>query len=76
MFYEVHGSPKKKSIIIHDVLKRNNYENSMAIMIGDAHEDQLAANKNGIDFYLVMNEFNQELDKNLCTFSSYNFLHI
>ncbi len=76
MFYEVHGSPKKKSIIIHDFLKRNNYENSMAIMIGDAHEDQLAANKNGIDFYLVMNEFNQELDKNLCTFSSCNFLHI
>jgi len=75
-FEEIHGSPKKKSDIIYDYIKRNSYTNSETIMIGDSREDKIAAKNNDIDFYLVMNEFNEDIEKNQCTYSSHNFLKI
>lgn len=65
-FHEVHGSSRKKSVIVKDILERYRLIPSKVLFIGDAQTDFEAAQENKIDFYL------RETDYNLETFRSVN----
>lgn len=57
-FHEVHGSSRKKSIIVEDVLGRFHFSRAEVLFIGDAQTDYQAALDNGIDFYLRKTNYN------------------
>ena len=50
-FLSINGSPKIKSEIVKDILKKNNYKKEETILIGDSIIDYKAAKKNNIEFY-------------------------
>jgi phosphoglycolate phosphatase-like HAD superfamily hydrolase len=60
-FREIYGSPKLKTDMIADVLKRQDVKSSEAIMIGDSDVDMLAANANSITFLLRRTPINKNL---------------
>ena len=49
-FKEVHGSPRKKEIIVRDICDRFGFENSRCLFIGDAMTDYRAAKDAGVPF--------------------------
>ena len=49
-FKEVHGSPKKKDIIVRDICDRYGYKNNRCLFIGDAMTDYRAAKDAGVPF--------------------------
>lgn len=59
-FREVHGSSRKKSVIVKDLLKRFCLSSSEVLFIGDAQTDYQAALENGLDFYLRKTNYNSE----------------
>jgi phosphoglycolate phosphatase-like HAD superfamily hydrolase len=62
-FREVHGAPKKKAVVIKDVLKRLNYLSDQAMVVGDSGTDLQAARENKVSFLLRKTPFNQDLQK-------------
>lgn len=59
-FREVHGSSRKKSLIIMDILERFLLSPSEVLFIGDAQTDYQAALENGLDFYLRKTDYNTD----------------
>ena len=57
-FREVHGSSRKKSGIVKDILERYHLTPSEVLFIGDAQTDYEAALENGLDFYLRKTDYN------------------
>lgn len=57
-FKEVLGSPKNKSELINDLMKKYNIKNNNGIMIGDAISDYNAAMDNSLKFIAVKNNEN------------------
>jgi HAD superfamily hydrolase (TIGR01549 family) len=49
-FCEVHGSPRVKTEIVHDIIKRFNYSPPNCLFLGDAITDYEAAKENGVHF--------------------------
>ena len=60
LFSEVHGSSRKKTIIVNDILKRFDLTPSEVLFIGDAQTDYYAALNNGLDFYLRKTDYNSD----------------
>lgn len=60
LFREVHGSSRKKTIIINDILQRFDFNPSEVLFIGDAQTDYDAALDNGLDFYLRKTDYNSD----------------
>ena len=58
LFREVHGSSRKKTIIVNDILQRFDLNPSEVLFIGDAQTDYNAAIDNGLDFYLRKTDYN------------------
>lgn len=63
-FREVHGSSRKKSLIIKDILERFLLSPSEVLFIGDAQTDYQAALENGLDFYLRKTDYNADWFEN------------
>jgi len=59
-FREVHGSSRKKSIIVKDIVARYHLTPSEVLFIGDAQTDYQAALENGLDFYLRKTDYNSD----------------
>jgi phosphoglycolate phosphatase-like HAD superfamily hydrolase len=59
-FREVHGSSRKKTIIVKDILERFHLEPPEVLFIGDAQTDYQAALENKIDFYLRETDYNSD----------------
>ncbi len=59
-FHEVHGSSRKKSVIVKDILKRFLLSPSDVLFIGDAQTDYQAASEHGLDFYLRKTDYNSD----------------
>ena len=49
-FIEVHGSPRKKEKIIHDIIARYRFEPERSLFIGDSIGDYYGAVANGVQF--------------------------
>lgn len=60
LFCEVHGSSRKKTIIVNDILQRFDLNPSDVLFIGDAQTDYKAALENGLDFYLRKTDYNTD----------------
>ena len=60
LFREVHGSSRKKTTIVNDILKRFHLESPEVLFIGDAQTDYQAALENKIDFYLRATDYNSD----------------
>lgn len=61
-FREMHGSPKRKSEIIRDVLERYALNKDQVVFVGDAVSDQVAAKETGVNFIMrISSESNQEI---------------
>jgi phosphoglycolate phosphatase-like HAD superfamily hydrolase len=71
-FKEVHGSSKKKAIIINDILERFHLDPHEVLFIGDAQTDYNAALDTGLDFYLRKTDYNSDWfeDKPCITYQS------
>ena len=59
-FREVHGSSRKKSTIVKDIIVRYHLTPSEVLFIGDAQTDYYAALENGLDFYLRKTDYNSD----------------
>lgn len=59
-FNEVHGSSRKKAVIVKDILERYQLSPSKVLFIGDAQTDYQAALDNEIDFYLRKTDYNSD----------------
>ena len=59
-FREVHGSSRKKSLIVKDILERFHLNPSKVLFIGDAQTDYHAALENCLDFYLRKTDYNSD----------------
>lgn len=59
-FREVHGSSRKKTTIVNDILERFFLTPSEVLFIGDAQTDYQAALDNGLDFYLRKTDYNSD----------------
>ena len=59
-FREVHGSSRKKTIIVNDILERHHLNPSDVLFIGDAQTDYKAALENDLDFYLRKTDYNTD----------------
>ena len=59
-FREVHGSSRKKVIIVKDILERFHLSPAEVLFIGDAQTDYQAALDNKIDFYLRETDYNSQ----------------
>lgn len=59
-FREVHGSSRKKSTIVKDIIARYHLTPSEVLFIGDAQTDYQAAVENGLDFYLRKTDYNSD----------------
>lgn len=59
-FQEVHGSSRKKSRIVNDILERFHLAPSEVLFIGDAQTDYKAALETGLDFYLRKTDYNSD----------------
>ena len=59
-FHEVHGSSRKKSTIVKDIVARYHLTPSEVLFIGDAQTDYQAALENGLDFYLRKTDYNSD----------------
>ena len=59
-FREVHGSSRKKFVIVKDILERFHLNPSEVLFIGDAQTDYHAALENGLDFYLRKTDYNSD----------------
>jgi HAD superfamily hydrolase (TIGR01549 family) len=57
-FLEIHGSSKKKSVIVKDILEKYHFTPCDVLFIGDAQTDYQAALDNGLDFYLRKTDYN------------------
>lgn len=57
-FREVHGSSRKKSTIVKDIISRYHLTPSEVLFIGDAQTDYQAALENGLHFYLRKTDYN------------------
>ena len=57
-FREVHGSSRKKTVIVNDILERFQLTPAEVLFIGDAQTDYQAALDNGLDFYLRKTDYN------------------
>ena len=57
-FREVHGSSRKKSTIVKDIIARYHLTPSEVLFIGDAQTDYQAALENGLHFYLRKTDYN------------------
>lgn len=55
-FVEVHGSPRKKTDIICDILDRKRYSASECLFLGDAMTDFEAAKNTGVNFIGIVTE--------------------
>jgi phosphoglycolate phosphatase-like HAD superfamily hydrolase len=53
-FVEVHGSPRGKPEIVHDIIERFNYTPQCCLLIGDAMTDFEAAMANAVQFIGVV----------------------
>ena len=42
-FREIHGSPKEKTDVINDIMKKHNFSNNEVVYVGDAESDRIAA---------------------------------
>jgi phosphoglycolate phosphatase-like HAD superfamily hydrolase len=62
-FREVHGAPKKKAVVIKDILKRFQYLPDQALVVGDSGTDLQAAQENKVSFLLRKTSFNLDLQK-------------
>ena len=60
LFLEVHGSSRKKTIIVNDILQRFDLNPSEVLFIGDAQTDYNASLDNGLDFYLRKTDYNSD----------------
>lgn len=60
LFHEVHGSSRKKTTIVNDILKRFDLTPSEVLFIGDAQTDYNAALDTGLDFYLRKTDYNSD----------------
>lgn len=49
-FVEVHGSPRKKPVVVADILQRYTFSPTSCLFVGDAMADYQAARENGLDF--------------------------
>jgi len=49
-FREVHGSPRKKTEIVKELLEKNSFRNENCLFIGDAMSDCMAAQDTGVVF--------------------------
>ena len=49
-FREIHGSPKKKQDIIHDIMKRYRFLHEEVVYVGDAESDRIAADAAGVHY--------------------------
>ena len=59
-FSEVHGSSRKKTTIVNDILRRFHLDPSEILFIGDAQTDYEAAISTGLDFYLRKTDYNSD----------------
>lgn len=59
-FKEVHGSSRKKAVIVKDILERFHLTPAEVLFIGDAQTDYHAALDNGLDFYLRKTNYNSD----------------
>ena len=59
-FSEVHGSSRRKTTIVIDILERFHLNPSDVLFIGDAQTDYEAALETGLDFYLRETYYNSE----------------
>lgn len=77
-FREVHGSSKKKSTIVKDILERSHLIPPEILFIGDAQTDYQAALDNGLDFYLRKTDYNSDWfeGKPGVTFQSTNLTYL
>ena len=64
-FFEVIGSPIKKSEAISRLINKYQLNPEMTVMIGDSMPDYLAASHNNIEFILRNTELNTEMQKTL-----------
>ena len=65
LFISIHGSPKEKTQMVSDSLKKYNYKRSDCILIGDSSTDLNAAYENNINFIFrgsknISNTFNSK----------------
>lgn len=63
-FREVHGAPKEKAVVVHDVLKRLKFSPEQALVIGDSETDLEAAKENNVPFLLRRTPANLKLQGN------------
>ncbi len=49
-FKEIHGSPKRKTDIINDILNKHAFARNEVVYIGDAESDRRAAEETGVAF--------------------------
>lgn len=75
-FMEVHGSTRKKSVIVKDILERHHLASSDVLFIGDAGTDYHAALDNCVDFYLRETDYNKDFfyDKKNIQYKSENLI--
>ena len=55
-FVEIYGSPTSKQDLIKKIIEENKFDAGEVLMIGDAHNDRVAAQANGVMFYGYNNE--------------------
>lgn len=57
-FREICGSPKKKNVLIAEILQHYGFKPENVLLFGDGLADMLAAKENGIDFIGIIKEKN------------------
>ena len=60
-FQEVHGSPRRKDVIVADILERKQYKAGHCLFIGDALADYDAARTNGLYFLGIVKSLQDSL---------------
>lgn len=61
-FQGIFGSPRSKSEILNDIMKKHHLNKSEVVFIGDAESDMNAADKIGIFFIARLTDYNKSLE--------------
>ena len=74
-FIKIYGSPKNKSFIVKNIIKKHGLITGETVFFGDAMSDYRAAKDNSIDFILRQTDENHFLFNNHAELIRYNDFH-
>ena len=72
-FLTINGSPRKKELLVKDLLEQYNYQREQTILIGDSITDYNAAYNNSIKFFGFNNNLLKQYGNYINTFQGLRF---